>query len=115
MADDVQALIAALRAEGGDLPGVEVKAAAGGLPDSIVPTLCAFANRPGGGTMILGLDEAAGFMPVTLPDRRRLKMALASKARQALDPPVVPEIGEATWTANPLSSPSYLSAPPRRR
>lgn len=36
---DVQALVGVLRAEGGDLPGVEVKSAAGGLPDSLVPTL----------------------------------------------------------------------------
>ncbi|HWL45629.1 MAG TPA: ATP-binding protein [Ilumatobacter sp.] len=87
-------MVAALRAEGGDLPSVEVKAAAGGLPDSIVPTLCAFANRPGGGTVILGLDEAAGFMPVVLADRRRLKASLASKARQSLEPPVLVEIDE---------------------
>jgi ATP-dependent DNA helicase RecG len=64
--------VGVLRAEGGDLPGIEVKAAAGGLPDSLLPTLCAFANRPGGGTVILGLDEAAGFTPIGLPDRRRL-------------------------------------------
>ena len=44
---DVQALVGVLRSEGGDLPGIEVKSAAGGLPDSVVPTLCAFANRPG--------------------------------------------------------------------
>lgn len=92
---DVERLIGVLRAEGGDLPGVEVKAATGGLPDSIVPTLCAFANRPGGGTILLGLDEAAGFSPVGLRDRRRMKAALASKARQALDPPVSLEIDEA--------------------
>ena len=61
---DLQALVGMLRAEGGDLPGVEVKSAAGGLPDSLLSTLCAFANRPGGGTVILGLDEAAGFTPV---------------------------------------------------
>src|SRR5690606_2414366 len=59
-----------------------------------VPTLCAFANRPGGGTVILGLDEASGFTPVGLADRRRLKASFASKARQSLDPPVVPEISE---------------------
>lgn len=91
---DVQALVGVLRSEGGDLPGVEVKSAAGGLPDSIVPTLCAFANRPGGGTVLLGLDEAAGFTPVALADRRQMKTALASKARQALEPPVVLEITE---------------------
>ena len=55
---DLQGLVGVLRSEGGDLPGVEVKSAAGGLPDSLLPTLCAFANRPGGGTVILGLDEA---------------------------------------------------------
>lgn len=91
---DVQALVGVLRSEGGDLPGVEVKSAAGGLPDSVVPTLCAFANRPGGGTVLLGLDEAAGFSPVGLSDRRQMKTSLASKARQALDPPVVLEITE---------------------
>ncbi len=93
---DLQALVDLLRSEGGDLPGVEVKAAAGGLPDSVVPTLCAFANRPGGGIVVLGLDEAAGFTPVILTERRRMKTALASKARQALDPPVVLEITEET-------------------
>ena len=93
---DLQALVGVLRAEGGDLPGVEVKSAAGGLPDSIVPTLCAFANRPGGGTLLLGLDEAAGFTPVGLRARRALKTALASKARQALDPPLTLEIEEGT-------------------
>jgi len=93
---DLQALVSVLRAEGGDLPGVEVKAAAGGLPDSITPTLCAFANRPGGGTILLGLDEAAGFSPVWLRDRSRLKAALASKARQALAPPVTLDIEEGT-------------------
>ena len=98
---DLQALVGVLRAEGCDLPGIEVKAVAGGFPDSLHPTLCAFANRPGGGMVILGLDEAAGFTPVGLPDRRRLKAALASKARQALEPPITVEIDE--WGATPFS------------
>jgi len=85
---DLTATLAELRAEGGDLPGIEVKSAAGGLPESIISTLCSFANRPGGGTIILGLDEAAGFAPVGLRKPREMKSALAAKARSAFDPPI---------------------------
>lgn len=99
---DIGQLVAALRAEGGDLPAVEVKSAGGGLPESIVPTLCAFANRPGGGTIVLGLDEASGFLPVALQDRRQMKASLASKARKALEPPVTVEINESTVDGQPV-------------
>ena len=92
---DISELVGILRGEGGDLPGVEVKSAAGGFPESIIPTLCSFANRPGGGTIVLGLDEAAGFAPVGLNRIRVLKDALASKARAALEPPVVVDIDDA--------------------
>jgi len=111
---DVKAAVAELRAEGGDLPAVEVKAAAGGLPESIVPRLCAFANRPGGGTVILGLDEASGFTPVGLADRRRLKASLVSKARQSLDPPVVPEISEGLVDGEAVVVAVVPSSPLRR-
>jgi ATP-dependent DNA helicase RecG len=46
---DLSELLATLRHEGGDLPEIEVKSAAGGFPESLVPTLCSFGNRPGGG------------------------------------------------------------------
>lgn len=85
---DLTATLAELRAKGGDLPGIEVKSAAGGLPESIISTLCSFANRPGGGTIIVGLDEAAGFAPVGLRKPREMKSALAAKARSAFDPPI---------------------------
>jgi ATP-dependent DNA helicase RecG len=99
---DLTQLIGILRYEGGDLPGVEVKAAGGGLPESIIPTLCSFANRPGGGTIVLGLDEAAGFAPVGLVDLRAMKEALASKARQALEPPIVVDIDEGSVDGVPI-------------
>lgn len=91
---DLEHLVVELRGEGGDLPGVEVKAAGGGLPDPVVPSWCAFANHPGGGVLILELDEATRFTPVGLGDRRLLKEALASKARRALDPPPALEISD---------------------
>lgn len=61
-------LVARLRTAGGDYDDVEVKSAAGGLPQSLASTLSALANHPGGGTIILGLDEATGFRPVQLSD-----------------------------------------------
>lgn len=80
-------LIEELRARRGDRSDVEVKAAAGGMP-VLGPTLCAFANMPEGGTIILGLDEAAGFSPVALDDVATLEQGVAAAARTAVIPPV---------------------------
>lgn len=86
MAIDLSSPIAELRATGGDTTSIEVKSAAGGLPESLTPTLSAFANLPGGGTIILGLDERVGFRPVPLADSQKLKQGLATKAREFIPP-----------------------------
>ena len=78
---------------GGEVPGVEVKSAAGGLPDSLTETMSAFANLPGGGLVVLGLDERAGFTPVRLKDPAGLAAAVASRARQAFTPEIQVEVG----------------------
>jgi ATP-dependent DNA helicase RecG len=93
MVEDLSELIAVLRASGGDVTAVEVKSGAGGLPGSLTATMSALANLPGGGTIILGVDERAGFRPVTLADRQALKQGLATKAR-AFVPPVQLSIGD---------------------
>lgn len=79
-----------LRAARTDLTTVEVKAAAGGLPKSIVETVSAFSNS-GGGLIILGLDEHDGFSVLDV-DVRKLASDLASACADQLDPPVRPEI-----------------------
>jgi ATP-dependent DNA helicase RecG len=84
--DGIDELVRSLRAGGGDTTEVEVKSAAGGLPESLTSTLSALANLPGGGTVILGLDERAGFLPVHLSDPQALMQGLATKARSYLPP-----------------------------
>ncbi|TDU06640.1 ATP-dependent DNA helicase RecG [Streptomyces sp. 846.5] len=90
----LRALIEDLRAEGSDTAEVEVKAAAGGFPDSLAPTLSAFGNTPGGGLVVLGLDEQAGFRATGVYDVAACKGALASLARQGLEPPVAVELND---------------------
>jgi ATP-dependent DNA helicase RecG len=94
-------VVAGLRQAGGDVTSIEVKAAAGGLPESLAPTLSALANLPGGGTIILGLDERAGFRPVHLPDPQALKQGLAAKA-SGFVPPVRLEIEDGTVDGSPV-------------
>jgi ATP-dependent DNA helicase RecG len=91
MTVDLVQLTATLRTLGTDTSGVEAKRAAGGMPETAVATMCAFANRPGGGILLLGVDEAAGFRGVKV-DAPRLSRQLADLSRQYLDPPPAIEI-----------------------
>lgn len=94
-------MVARLRQAGGDVTSIEVKAAAGGLPESLAPTLSALANLPGGGIIILGLDERVGFRPVQLSDPQALKQGLAAKARGFI-PPVRLEIEDGAVDGSPV-------------
>jgi ATP-dependent DNA helicase RecG len=111
MTRDLSSLAAELRLGGGDTTAIEVKAAAGGLPDSLTPTLSALANLPGGGTVILGLDERAGFRPVPLADPQVLKQGLAAKARGFI-PPVRLDVDDATVDGAPRTSSDPPSSSP---
>jgi ATP-dependent DNA helicase RecG len=84
--DTLSNLLLRLRMDGSESADMEVKRAAGGFPESVVPTLCAFANRPGGGTVLLGVDEAIGFATVPV-DAPALARRIADVVRQRLDPP----------------------------
>jgi ATP-dependent DNA helicase RecG len=99
--EDLDSLVRDLRASGGDSTAIEVKAAAGGLPVSLIPSLSALANLPGGGTIILGLDERTGFRPVQLADPQALKQGLAGKAR-AFTPPVRLSIDDGLVDGQPV-------------
>lgn len=59
-------------------------------------TLCAFANMPDGGLLLLGLDEDAGFAPVGLRDIASLERGISDQARDAVVPPPRCEFSEGT-------------------
>ncbi len=98
---DITDIVSSLRTAGGDTTAIEVKSAAGGMPQSLTHSLSALANLPGGGTVILGLDEATGFTPVTLADRQALKQALGNIARN-LTPPAALAIHDAQVDGQPV-------------
>ncbi|RBY81696.1 hypothetical protein DQ238_06635 [Geodermatophilus sp. TF02-6] len=84
---ETSAIIVRLRRVGTDLADVEVKAAAGGLPKDLVETLSAFSNGDGG-TILLGLDERAGFAPAPGFAADRIRDALVHACANLMEPPL---------------------------
>jgi ATP-dependent DNA helicase RecG len=74
----------------------------GGLPDDLAPLLSAFANRPGGGALILGLDEAASFAATGVYDVKKAQQSVTHIARSALSPPVQVSCGTVTFEGTTL-------------
>ncbi|WP_462418835.1 ATP-binding protein [Kytococcus sp. Marseille-QA3725] len=82
----LQTVLSHMRARRGDTTSIEVKRASGGLP-ALAETICAFANMPTGGTIILGVDEAQGAFRVTgVDDVAAMAAGLANTARQSVTP-----------------------------
>jgi len=100
--EELAALVVDLRQEGSDTAEVEVKRAARDFPENVLPTVSAFANTPGGGTIIFGLDESAGFAAVGVYDPAACKATLATKARQALRPPVTFDVWDLQFEHTPI-------------
>jgi ATP-dependent DNA helicase RecG len=99
---ELSEIIGQMRRIGNDFTTVEAKSAAGGMPQSILPTMSAFANLPGGGLLILGLDEAEGFAAVGLKDAATLAAGVSSAARNAFDPPLQTSVDVESFEGNDL-------------
>ncbi|MCL2655688.1 MAG: putative DNA binding domain-containing protein [Coriobacteriia bacterium] len=86
--EQLQSVLAQLRAERSDNQSYEVKTAAGGMPQSIRETISAFANTPGGGVIIFGVDESSSFGVVGVYDAKVCQQTLANIARKELSAPI---------------------------
>jgi ATP-dependent DNA helicase RecG len=89
---DLNLTMGHLRAFGSEDAGIEVKRARDKLPSSVSETLSAFANSPGGGLLLLGIEENENFAVTGVADPARMQSDLASAARDQLTPPLQPDI-----------------------
>jgi len=105
-------MVSLLRSEGSDTAFIEAKSALTGLPTGLAPILSAFANRPGGGALILGLDESAGFAACGVYDVKAAQQSVASIARSALDPPVNVATESASFEGHDLVVVQVLESSP---
>jgi ATP-dependent DNA helicase RecG len=78
----LQEIIKILQTEHSDNRQYEAKAAAKGFPGTAVKTISAFANTPGGGTLIFGVDENQDFAIVGVYDSKLCQQTLASYAKK---------------------------------
>ncbi len=107
-------VIEGLRVAGAEFEDVEVKRAAGGVPESLASTLAAFANTRGG-IVILGLDEQQGFAAVGVPDAPATRNAVVSTAREKLTPPLAPSVEIAPFEGVNLVVAEVEQLPPAQR
>lgn len=83
---ETSVLVERLRRLGVEPTDVEVKSGAGGLPTSVPETISAFANGTGG-TLLVGIDEEAGFLPADRFDAAATRDALADACANKIEPP----------------------------
>ena len=79
--NDLTEALARLALEGGDCLEIEAKTFSEYSRSALGPTLSAFANLPGGGTVLLGVSEDPVSV-VGVQDPHKLRQALVSQARQ---------------------------------
>lgn len=75
-----------LRAFGDDTTLVECKTAGGGVPKNIGETLCAFANMPQSGAILLGVSERRGFEVTGVDHPAQMEKKVTSVNRAAVKP-----------------------------
>lgn len=83
--EDLNEIIVSLKEASGDMAGVEAKAAKTDLPKRLWETLSAFANTPGGGTIILGWDEES-LQPVGVNNPKKIQQDLGAMCTQMMPP-----------------------------
>ena len=80
---------------------VEVKSAREGCPRRLYDTLSSFSNQDSGGTLLFGIDETAGFVPVGVYDLQDLQKRVTEQCNQ-MEPPVRAVFTVAEYEGKPI-------------
>lgn len=88
-------LVKKINAEKCEKQHIELKKATGGAPSRLYNTLSSFSNQNGGGIIIFGIDEEAGYQVTGVYDAQDLQKKLTEQALQ-MDPVVRPLLTVAT-------------------
>ncbi|MDR1271587.1 MAG: putative DNA binding domain-containing protein [Clostridiales Family XIII bacterium] len=88
MHDQILEIIRTLRVEKSDNRQYEAKAAVAGFPQTALRSISAFANTPGGGILIFGVDENQGFTVTGVYDSRNCQQTLANYANKEFSSPI---------------------------
>lgn len=89
--DELLDLIQTVQRFQSELSDVEVKAAQSGTPKRLYESLSAFANRTGGGVILLGLDENRAFEVAGVGGAHRIMEDVSSLAAENMEPALRPE------------------------
>jgi ATP-dependent DNA helicase RecG len=89
--DELLQLIADVQQLQSELDEVEVKAAHGGTPQRIYEGLSAFANQPGGGLFLFGLDERLQFETLGVGNAQKLQEDVSHWCNSEMEPALRPE------------------------
>ncbi len=89
--DELKQLIKEVQQQQCELDDIEVKSASSGTPQKLYQPLSAFANRTGGGVILLGLNEAQGFEIVGVSNAHRVQEEISQIATSEIEPELRPE------------------------
>ena len=89
--EELPELIATVQRFQSELNDVEVKSAQRGTPQRLYESLSAFANRTGGGVILLGLDENRAFEVAGVGEAHRIMEEVSGLAAENMEPALRPE------------------------
>ncbi|MDW7663057.1 MAG: ATP-binding protein [Bacillota bacterium] len=87
--EELVQLVKKIISEKCEKPNIELKKALGGTPSKLYDTLSSFSNQIGGGTIVFGIDEEAGYEVVGVYDAQDLQRKVMEQSLQ-MEPAVRP-------------------------